>query len=163
MAHPVVGHQDPGEVRVVVEDDPEEVVSLALVPVGRRKHVLHRIDLRRITVDKRADPQLLKRFEITKLVHDLEPLRPSAGGVGEMVDAGQKGEQAIALRPQTGQRLPDALRLHGYPGVAGADAAVDYQSVGDHWRGLIPWALMRSCRIIRALGKASGRGGQPGM
>src|ERR687894_348326 len=33
VARPVVGHQDPGERRVIVEDDPEHVEGLALVPV----------------------------------------------------------------------------------------------------------------------------------
>ena len=33
MTHPVVGHLDPGQSGVTVEDDAEEVVGLALVPV----------------------------------------------------------------------------------------------------------------------------------
>ena len=36
VARPVVGHLDPGQRRVPVEDDAEEVVGLALVPVVRR-------------------------------------------------------------------------------------------------------------------------------
>src|SRR3954454_20822858 len=33
VARPVVGHQDPGQRRVSVEDDPEHVEGLTLVPV----------------------------------------------------------------------------------------------------------------------------------
>jgi len=163
MAHPIVGHQDAGEVGVAIEDDAKEVVSLALVPVGRRKQVLDRIDLRRVAVDEGANAQLRARLEVAKLVHDLEAFGIFARRVGEMVDAGEEREEPEALGPQAPECLSDGLGRHGDPVVPCADAAFDYQRVRNHWRGLIPWALMRSCRIIRALSRSSGRGAQPGM
>src|SRR3954469_21664311 len=42
----VFGHQDPGQVRVAAEDDPEEVIGLALLGLGGREHLGHRVDLR---------------------------------------------------------------------------------------------------------------------
>ncbi len=46
VARPVVRHQDPGQRRVAVEDDPEEVPRLALVPVGGRVDGDDRRDVR---------------------------------------------------------------------------------------------------------------------
>src|SRR6478735_3463 len=42
----VVGHQDPGQVRVAVEDDAEEVEGLALLEVGGREELDAGVDLR---------------------------------------------------------------------------------------------------------------------
>src|SRR5213076_3174155 len=58
VADPVVGHQDPRELGVSVEDDSEHVVGLALVPVGRWEQVVRRGDMRWVAVDERTDPQL---------------------------------------------------------------------------------------------------------
>ncbi len=46
VAHPVVGHLDAGQRRVPVEDDAEEVVGLALVPVVGRIDLEQRRDMR---------------------------------------------------------------------------------------------------------------------
>ena len=46
VARPVVGHQDAGQGRVAVEDDPEEVLGLALVPVVGRVDRDDRRDVR---------------------------------------------------------------------------------------------------------------------
>ena len=80
-----------------------------------------------------------------------------------MVDARQKDEQPVAVLLERGHRLAQARRRHGDPLVAGADAFIGYELFGDHYRVTIPWALMRSCRIISAFKRSSGRGGQPGM
>src|ERR1700724_1516210 len=49
MPVPVVGHLDAGQRWMAVEDDPEEVVGLALVPVVGRVDLIQRRDVR-ITV-----------------------------------------------------------------------------------------------------------------
>ncbi len=59
-----------------VEDDAEEVVRLALVPVGRWKQVVHRVDLRRVAVDESADAQVAQLLDVAQLVEDLEPCGP---------------------------------------------------------------------------------------
>src|SRR5260370_17812091 len=61
MPDPVVGHENSRQLGMPVEDDAEEVVRLALVPVGGRKQVVHRVDLRRGAVAQNAgaaDPPL---------------------------------------------------------------------------------------------------------
>src|SRR5580693_8362941 len=52
MPLPVVGHLDSGQRWMAVEDDPEEVVGLALVPVVGRVDPIQRRDMR-ITVRRR--------------------------------------------------------------------------------------------------------------
>ena len=44
MPHPVVGQQDAARVGMPLEADAHQVVGLALVPVGRRPDVGHRVD-----------------------------------------------------------------------------------------------------------------------
>src|SRR5665213_3490033 len=163
MADPVVGHEDAGQVGVVVEDDPKEVVGLALVPVRGRKEVVNRVDSRRVSSHEGADPQLFAVLEVAQLIDDLESGRPFTGRVGEVVDAGEERQESITVCSERGQSFSHALGWHCHPFIAGTDAAVDDQLLVNHWRGLMPWALMRSCRIIRALRRSSGRGGQPGM
>src|SRR5690242_11480424 len=163
VADPVVGHQDAGQVGVADELDAEHVERLALVPVGGRKKVADGIDARRIAVDEGPHTDLLPGVEVAQLVDDLEarrPLRPRA--VGEVVDGGEKKEQAVTVVAQTRQRRVDVVARDGDPRVARADATFDHERIRDHWRGVIPWALIRSCRIISALSRSSGRGGQPG-
>src|SRR5205814_5575288 len=119
-------------------------------------------DVRWVAVDERTDPQLFAALQVAQLVDELISRRPDAGRIGEVVDAGQKDEQPITLISQLRQRVVDAACLDRDPGVARADASLDDQGVRDHCLGAIPWALMRACRIISALSRSSGRGGQPG-
>src|SRR5512144_42074 len=77
VARPVVGHLDAGQRRVAVEDDPEEVVGLALVPVAGR---VRRDDGRDVRVavgagDLEPDPavvghrqQVVHRMQLAALV-----------------------------------------------------------------------------------------------
>src|SRR5207247_1664449 len=51
---PVVGHEDSRQLGMPAEDDSEQVVRLALVPVGGREQVVHRVDLGRLAVDADA-------------------------------------------------------------------------------------------------------------
>src|SRR5271166_7106150 len=44
MALVVLGHQDPPQVRVPLEDDAEHVVNLALLVVGGRPFLAYRVD-----------------------------------------------------------------------------------------------------------------------
>src|SRR5439155_7189555 len=83
--------------------------------------------------------------------------------IDEVIDAREENKQPVPPVLQRGEGLADIGRIDRHPGVAGADASVEDQVFGDHCRGVIPWALIRSCRIISALSKSSGRGGQPGM
>src|SRR5262245_32530549 len=138
---PVVRHQDARQLGVAVEDDAEHVERLALVPVGGRKEVLHRINRRRVAVDECTDAKVAQLFHVAQLVHDLEARGPLARRVSEVVDAGEKYEQPVAVLFQGGKRLAQARRGHGYPFVAGADAFFGYELFGDHCRGMIPWAL----------------------
>src|SRR4051794_26726208 len=44
----VLRHQDPSQVRVTAEDDPEEVIDLALLGVGGREELDAGVDLRQL-------------------------------------------------------------------------------------------------------------------
>jgi hypothetical protein len=50
MPDPFLGHKDPLEIRVSVEDDPEEIEDLSLVPVGCGPHADDGGDMRRLGV-----------------------------------------------------------------------------------------------------------------
>src|SRR6478735_640997 len=75
MALPVLGHQDPDEVRVAAEDDPHQVERLALEPVGGRPDGDDRGDLLAV-VDPCLDPDALRCVgDPEQVVDDREPLR----------------------------------------------------------------------------------------
>ena len=54
----VLGHQDPAQVGVAAEDDPEEVVGLALLELGGGEELDAGVDLgqRRVAVERRPVP-----------------------------------------------------------------------------------------------------------
>src|SRR5690348_14707165 len=103
MALPVLGHQQPLEVRVAVEDDPHQVELLALVPVaGRpdRDDARDALALVGPALEARAWRSLAQREEV---VADRE-----------------------ALRLELGQHLePLCHRMHEVAAARGADVAGD--------------------------------------
>src|ERR1700709_254089 len=108
----VVGQQDPGQVRMAAEDDPEEVVDLALLEVGGGEQLDAGVDggecvLGRRVGQHRFDPDALHPVAVEELVVDGE-----ARVGGEVVDAVQAGEEAVAvagLLAQPAQHLEDLL------------------------------------------------------
>jgi len=117
MTDPVVGHLDPGECRVPVEDDAEEVVRLALVPVGGRVHAHHRRDVR---VCVRAhhlepDPAVVRHRQqvvdgvelavlVVRVVHARDPaaeLEAEGGVVTQVLDDRQQVLPAYVERDLT--------------------------------------------------------------
>ena len=119
VALPVVGHLDPGQRRVPVEDDPEEVPGLPLVPVtGRvdahqRRHV--RVGVRRRS-PRAGAPVVGDRQQVVDGVQ-------LAAGIGGVVHAGDPGAQLEGERglvPQQPRHLEQVLP----PDVEGQFAAV---------------------------------------
>src|SRR5207248_8445230 len=111
--------------------------------------------------------QLVDELVARRLMGGRAPLRagrakpfrrtpPATRGVREVVDAGQEDEQPVTLVLQGRKRLPKVAGGDGDPSVARADASFDDEGVRDHCRGVIPWALIRSCRIISAFSRSSG-------
>src|SRR6266545_4679867 len=134
VALPVLGHEDPDQVRVAVEAHPEEVVDLALVPVGRGPHAGHRGDVRVVDADPDLDPQPHVVVERVEVVVDAEPL------------------------PQAGQhRLERLGRLEGGLGPGAHPAASSRVSFD---RGS-PFRIFSCSRMMPSM-SISGRGGQPG-
>src|SRR5256885_16604823 len=82
VSDPVVGHEDSRQLGMAVEDDSEHVVRLALVPVGGRKQVLHRVDLGRLAVDECAHAQVAQLLDVAQLVEQLETCRPFLRCIG---------------------------------------------------------------------------------
>src|SRR5690348_5688832 len=105
-----------------VEDDAEHVVRLPLLPVRGWKEVRDGGDVWRIAADEGADPDLVTGVEVAQLIHELEPLRPLSGRVGEVVDAREECQHAVAGIPEAGQRVVDVPGVHCDPVVARADA-----------------------------------------
>src|SRR5438034_11423345 len=106
---------------------------------------------------------MLGLVHVAQLVNELIPGREAPRRLDEVIDAREENKQPVPPVLQRGEGLADIRRIDRHPGVAGADTPVEDQVFGDHCRGVIPCALIRSCRIISALSKSSGRGGQPGM
>src|SRR5258707_2457612 len=82
MPDPVVGHEDSRELGMPVEDDAEQVVRLALVPVGGWKEVVHRVDLRRDSVDVNGAAAVAPPLAVPQLPDGVVPrlaLPPSVG------------------------------------------------------------------------------------
>src|SRR5689334_20469395 len=70
----VVGHQDPGQVRVAAEDDAEEVEDFALLRVGGGEELDAGVDLRQLLAawvgQHRFDPDPLDPVAVDQLVVD---------------------------------------------------------------------------------------------
>src|SRR3954470_22800083 len=69
----IVGHQDPGEIRVSAEDDPEEVEDLALLSVGGGEELDAGVDLRQLLTaigQHRFHPDALDPVAVDQLVVD---------------------------------------------------------------------------------------------
>src|SRR5215510_13457067 len=167
VAHPVVRHQDPGQVRMALEPDAEHIPRLALIPVGWCVDVVRAWGPGVVLWYEDAYPQLPVCLHVPELVHELQALRwllDRRGG--QMIDTRHKDVALVALRLEFGQRLANALAGHADP-FGTRDHAVGENALRElqrrHKRGLIPWALIFSCRIISAFSTSSGRGGQPGM
>ena len=124
VALPVVRHEDPGDVRVAVEDDPEHVVGLALHGLGARVEIPQRVD-RRIGSGHLDPYAQLRSAGDTDVEHsrDLETLRldpvgECAAGMRQVVDAAEIGEEletrppACRRRPRGTRRVRGSLRRH---------------------------------------------------
>src|SRR5260370_31815411 len=163
MAGPVVGQEDSCQSGGVGEHDAEHGVRLALLPVRGREDVVHAVDARRISVDEGSNAEVGRLLEVAQLIDDLVARGKLARRIDEVVDAGEEDEQSVAVGLECRERLAYAFCVHGDPLVTRGDPFLDDQVFRDHGSGMIPWALIRSCRIISAFSKSSGRGGQPGM
>ena len=107
MAFPVLGHQQPPQVAVPVEDDAEQVPHLALEPVGGRPDAASRRHVR-VLAARGAPSGAAARAERrcdTQVVDDLEArlARPAVDRrhVGQDVEAAAR---AVAQRPADRQR-----------------------------------------------------------
>src|SRR3954451_18836986 len=126
---PVVGHEDPGERRVAVEDDAEHVERLALLPVRRRIDAGHRGDVRVLGGDGDLEPDPAAVGHRRQVVDDVQPraLRRRHGAAAvEVVDAGDAGEQLEA------QRLVVPERLHQRQQVLAEDEVGDLTAVDEY-------------------------------
>src|SRR5690606_19741342 len=68
----VLGHQDPAQVRVAVEADPEHVVRLALEPVRTRPQRHDRVDLQRVQRELHLHAKRTTVRDRPELVDDLQ-------------------------------------------------------------------------------------------
>src|SRR5438105_11692690 len=107
MALPVLWKENPGEVRMIVEGDPHEVVDLALHGLGAGPQVEQsRQDGRRFG-HLAANPHDGRRVERPKGDHDFEPLGGDAagkrpGGVGEIVHGADVAAERVAVALEGG-------------------------------------------------------------
>ena len=140
VALPVVRHLDPGQRRMPVEDDAEEVPGLPLVPVAGRVHAGQRGNVR-VGV-RRADlqPHPAVVGDGQEVVHRVQ----LAADLGRVVHAGHAAAQLEAqrrvvaqLRGHLGQLVPADVQgqlapvhHHALDGVGEAEAA-GRQRVGD--------------------------------
>ena len=108
---PVVGHLDPGQGRVAVEDEAEEVEGLALVPVGGRVRRARRWGCagRRRGGDLEPDPAVVGHRE---QVVDRVQLATGVVGVVHAVDAGAELEaQLLVVAQQLDDRGRSSRRM----------------------------------------------------
>ena len=99
MALVVLGHQDPAQVRVAVEDHAEHVVDLALLVVRGRPLGRHARHVRVVERHARAHGDAVDLVHVEQLVVHAE-----ARLLGEVVDAVDRGEEAEALAAQVLER-----------------------------------------------------------
>src|SRR6476659_5530703 len=169
----VVGQQDPGQIWVPPEHDPEEVVGLALLELGRREQLYAGVDLGQRIVARigqhRLDPQPLHAVAIQQLVVDAE-----ARLGWQVVRCVQAGEEAVALArrvAQPGEHGEDLRRVDDQRRLAAVEAGVEHRA------GVVlldlPPDQLQSGGVRHGSAPAlprtpppppgSARGGQPGM
>src|SRR3990170_3127897 len=128
MAGEAVPQEDAPQVRVALEADPHQVVSLALLEVGPAPDRRHRRHLRVLAViGTHLDRRRLIAAYREEVVDDLEVVQP--------VDAAQRAEEAelqLRLVAQQGARFDQLVSLHLRP---------LRRSVGDGVRELLLNAL----------------------
>ena len=104
----VIG-EDAAQVRVAGEQDPVEVVGLALEPVGGREHVDHGGHRRHLVgLDLDADARVPARRQ--EVVDDVEPLL--AAGIVDPAEIDEADELAAAVVAQKRQHARDRLGRH---------------------------------------------------
>src|SRR4030066_31131 len=89
MSHPVVGHQNPAQIRMAGEGDSEKVEEFPLVPVGGGKHRLEAGELGGIPFETRVQPQKDVVGKAVEAVQDRE------AGFGRPSIAGRQGGQGV--------------------------------------------------------------------
>ena len=99
MAFPGERHQEPLQMRMAFELDPEHVVDFTLVPVGVFINVADRMKRRILAFQRHLEAHVLVAVEGQQVVHQREigirlslPVFP-----GALVDGGQVVEHAIGL------------------------------------------------------------------
>src|SRR4051812_32866277 len=107
IADVVLGHQDPARVRVIVEDDPEHVVDLALLKVGRGEEVDDRRD-RLAVAYAHLHVQAVEALHRQKLVVDPEARLFRKVVVG--VNAHHAFEVVVRTGAQVRQHVTDRRR-----------------------------------------------------
>jgi hypothetical protein len=101
----VLGHQDPAQVRVVVEDHPEHVVDLALLVVRCRPGLGDTRHVRCVEGHADLDRHAVDLVHVEELVVHAEPRL-----LGEVVDAVDGGQEVEALTAQVLERPADRGR-----------------------------------------------------
>src|SRR4051794_2009071 len=136
----VLGHQDPPQVRMAAEDDPEEVVGLALLELRCRIEGDAGIELGKVldlegairtagggVGKQRLDVQALHALAAEELVVDGE-----ARGRREVVGGVDAGKEAVALvggLTEPGERVQDALRVDDQRRAVVLDRGLDDRSL----------------------------------
>src|SRR3954469_9126012 len=126
---PVVGHEDPGERGVAVEDDAEHVERLPLLPVRGRVDPGDGGDVRVLGGDGDLQPDPAPVGHRREVVDDVQPRtlrRGDRAAAVEVVDAGDAGEQLEA------QRLVVPQRLYQLGHVVAVDEVGDLAAVDQH-------------------------------
>src|SRR5581483_1183294 len=101
MSLPVVGEQDPREVRMAIEDDAVEVEGLPLVPVGGGEQRGHRRQAGIVLCDPHLHPETMPVKGRAQLVaHPVSG--DSAGPIGRG-HAGEEIEREVAIVPEPGE------------------------------------------------------------
>ena len=109
IAFPVVRAEDPAEVRMAGEIDPDQVVRLALVPIRRRPKIGDARDARLITRREHLDREAVAMIEAPQVVHARQFV------IGDVIDARVTREPVeLELRVAEDERgdLAPVLRVH---------------------------------------------------
>jgi hypothetical protein len=133
VADVVLGHEDPAQVRVAVEDDAEHVVGLALVERGAREEVDDRRDGGLVDAHTHLDVQAVDALAAQQLVVDAQPRLLRV--VVAAVEAGQEVVGLLGVLHQVADHVADGRRLDLERGLVaekvGADDCVVTELVAD--------------------------------
>src|SRR5438445_447416 len=132
MALPVLGEQDPPEVRMALEADAEHVVALALHPVGAAVEPRQRGAARLPRAEARPHRQDEPGDEVLDAADDLQPLLlPVDGGQPVEVAAAELSHREAPERKPLLARVPQTTRRSDWRGDAHGTIPTRSTSNGD--------------------------------